>query len=100
METRVNMFDGYDPEQVIRFPAEKTLRCRGCNRRVYRRTMFADVLDAMITNPDGTPRTREQVEEELGRERLDWLALPVVCSRCVKAGWTPEGRWGNERSAR
>jgi hypothetical protein len=57
----------------------KTVPCSTCGRKVHRDRRFANTLNPWNVNPDGTPRSREEIWDHLGVLIAAWALEPETC---------------------
>lgn len=60
----------------------KAVKCAGCGRSVRRHQKFWQTINPYNRLPDGTPKTRIDILQELAQEVLDWRSTSETCSRC------------------
>lgn len=68
---------------VVHYRATKNLPCPGCGKKVRRQWTVEHTVNPYNRNPDGQPKTHEEVFEAARAEGRQWEQEPVTCSRCA-----------------
>lgn len=61
---------------------EKTVKCTVCGKRLTRQKKFWQTLNPFNRRPDGLPKTRDDILNELRQELEAWRQAPETCRKC------------------
>lgn len=69
---------------AVRRTASRSGICPICGERGTRRTTFEHTINPWNTNPDGSVKTRHQVQADVDTLAKAWSAEPFVHARCQR----------------
>lgn len=76
---------------------QKAVKCAGGCKRVLRRSQkFWQTLSPFNKNASGALKTREEIYDELMRERRTWLKQPETCKHCQRKETKANGKPGHQ----
>lgn len=76
MRTYTHRFDGPTVQ------ARKRVNCENCGRVVRRARTFQHTVNPFNKRDDGTPKTWDEVREDVKAEAEAWKQRPERCSAC------------------
>lgn len=76
--------------EEVKLWARKHGKCI-CGKKIVRSTTFMQTLSP-FNKKDGRLKTEDEIIDELKKDREEWLAEPVHCTRPTYWEWTPEQR--------
>jgi hypothetical protein len=62
--------------------AQKSGPCVKCGKRTTRKRKFTNTVNPWNKNPDGTVRTRIEVQDNVNRLAREWQLEPVMHAGC------------------
>lgn len=66
----------------VRRRATKRVVCPVCGKKLTRSKTFEQTVNPWNVNPDGTPRTEQEIWAALGIEAAEWQAQPETHTAC------------------
>jgi hypothetical protein len=79
--------------EEIKRPARKRVPCAGgCGKKLSRSTTFSMTLNPFNKNPDGSIRTRRDIQEALGEQARQWESVTddQWCTPCATSASSAE----------
>jgi len=56
--------------------------CVKCGKRRQKTKRFTETINPFNKNANGTPKTRDQVQESVIEKARVWMSEPLVCTGC------------------
>jgi hypothetical protein len=70
--------------QPIGLTVRKSVKCRGCGKRLQRQRRFEQTLNP-YNRLHGIPKTAAQILDEERARAVEWKARPETCTACLEA---------------